>query len=46
MEQAEQENIPPARSYQQEMLDASLKRNVVIALDTGETAVLEHFHCD
>ncbi|OCB90323.1 hypothetical protein A7U60_g2499 [Sanghuangporus baumii] len=31
----EQENIPPTRSYQQEMLDASLKRNVVIALDTG-----------
>ena len=27
--------IPQTRGYQQEMLDESLRRNIVIALDTG-----------
>jgi ERCC4-related helicase len=27
--------LPATRGYQQEMLDESLRRNVVIALDTG-----------
>lgn len=33
-------NIPPTRSYQQEMLDASLIQNVVIVLDTGMEVLL------
>lgn len=28
-------NLPKSRGYQQEMLEESLKRNIVIALDTG-----------
>ena len=32
--------MPTARGYQQEMLDASLRRNVVIAMDTGSGKTL------
>jgi len=28
-------NMPLTRGYQQEMLDDSLRRNIIIALDTG-----------
>lgn len=27
--------LPPTRNYQQEMLQASLEKNIVIAMDTG-----------
>ncbi|KAF9476959.1 P-loop containing nucleoside triphosphate hydrolase protein [Pholiota conissans] len=32
--------MPPTRGYQQEMLDESLKRNIIIALDTGSGKTL------
>lgn len=28
-------NVPTTRGYQQEMLEESIKRNIIIAMDTG-----------
>ena len=33
-------DMPPTRGYQQEMLDESLRRNIIIALDTGSGKTL------
>ena len=36
----EKKEMPATRGYQQEMLDESLKRNIIIAMDTGSGKTL------